>query len=62
MHDLQVLGPVSGCHVNPAVTIGLLVSKNCSIVKSVCYIVCQCCGAIAGAAILKVHNPKTLTR
>ncbi|KAL7287643.1 hypothetical protein TKK_0018285 [Trichogramma kaykai] len=52
-----VLGPVSGCHVNPAVTVGLLTSGNCSILKALCYIVAQCCGGIAGSAILRAVLP-----
>ncbi|XP_016841799.1 aquaporin AQPAn.G isoform X2 [Nasonia vitripennis] len=57
----HVLGPVSGCHVNPAVTLGLLVSGNCTILKAICYAVCQCCGAIAGAAILRAALPAKAT-
>ncbi|KAL0119555.1 hypothetical protein PUN28_007774 [Cardiocondyla obscurior] len=53
----QVLGPISGCHVNPAVSIGLLVSGNCSFLKTVSYVICQCCGAIAGSAVLKQLLP-----
>ncbi|XP_072746256.1 aquaporin AQPAn.G isoform X2 [Anoplolepis gracilipes] len=57
----QVLGPISGCHVNPAVTLGLMVSGNCSFLKTVSYVICQCCGAIAGSAVLKLIIPKTQT-
>ncbi|XP_043276707.1 aquaporin AQPAn.G isoform X2 [Venturia canescens] len=54
----QVLGPISGCHVNPAVSVGLLASGNCTLLKALCYVVCQCCGAIAGAAVLKASIPQ----
>ncbi|CAL1689385.1 unnamed protein product [Lasius platythorax] len=54
----HVLGPISGCHVNPAVTLGLMVSGNCSFLKTVSYVICQCCGAIAGSAVLKLIIPR----
>lgn len=57
----QIFGPVSGCHVNPAVSVGLLISGNCSFLKTICYIVGQCCGAIAGSAVLKVLIPAAQT-
>ncbi|XP_043513406.1 aquaporin AQPAe.a isoform X2 [Frieseomelitta varia] len=58
---VHVLGPISGCHVNPAVSLGLLVSGNCSFLKALCYIVCQCCGAIVGSGILKLLIPTEAT-
>ena len=46
------IGNVSGCHVNPAVSIGVLLSGGMGIVDFVCYVVAHCAGALAGAAIL----------
>lgn len=46
------IGPISGCHVNPAVTIGLCVGKRFPAKEVVPYIVAQTIGAILGAALL----------
>ena len=48
------IGNVSGCNINPAVSIAMLLSKKMS-VKDFCgYVISQFLGAIAGAAILNV--------
>src|SRR6058998_695514 len=41
------LGPISGCHVNPAVTMGFLVSKRMELREAIGYMVAQVAGAIA---------------
>jgi aquaporin Z len=46
------LGPVSGCHVNPAVTMGFLVARRISVRDAVGYWVAQIAGGIAGAVAL----------
>jgi aquaporin Z len=47
------LGSISGCHVNPAVTIGFLVARRIPIREAVAYWIAQIIGAIVGAAILR---------
>lgn len=46
------IGNISGCHINPAVSIAMLVSKKLSVKDFVGYVVAQFLGAIAGAATL----------
>ena len=48
------IGNISGCHINPAVSIAMLVSKKMSFQDFICYVIAQCLGAIAGAAVLGV--------
>ena len=48
------IGNISGCHINPAVSIAMLVSKKMSFKDFICYVIFQCLGAIAGAAVLGV--------
>jgi aquaporin Z len=47
------IGPISGAHVNPAVTIGFLVEGRISVTDAVGYWVAQIVGAIVGAALLR---------
>lgn len=48
------IGNISGCHINPAVSIAMLVSGKMSIVDFIGYVVAQFLGATAGAAVLMV--------
>jgi aquaporin Z len=46
------IGPISGCHVNPAVTLGVLLSRGMTGAEAAYYWVAQFAGGIAGAALL----------
>ncbi len=46
------IGNVSGCHINPAVSIAMLVSGKLGIKDFIGYVVAQFAGSIAGAAAL----------
>ncbi len=56
------IGNVSGCHINPAVSIAMLINKKITVKDFCCYIVAQFLGALAGAAVLYliVGNPEQL--
>ena len=46
------VGNISGCHINPAVSIAMLVSGKLDIKDFIGYVAAQFLGAIAGAALL----------
>ncbi len=46
------IGNISGCHINPAVSIAMLTSGKMTVKDFVGYVVAQILGAIAGAAVL----------
>jgi aquaporin Z len=48
------IGHISGCHLNPAVSVGLWVGKRFSVRDLIPYIIAQVLGAIAGAGVLYV--------
>jgi aquaporin Z len=48
------IGPVSGCHVNPAVSFGVLVAGRMTTRDFVSYVIAQVLGAIAGAIVLSI--------
>jgi aquaporin Z len=48
------IGPVSGCHINPAVSLGAVAAGRMSVAEAVSYIVAQVLGAIAAAFVLMV--------
>jgi aquaporin Z len=48
------IGHISGCHINPAVSVGLLVGGRFPAAEFLPYVIAQVTGGIAGAAILYV--------
>ncbi|MCY1722747.1 aquaporin Z [Prolixibacteraceae bacterium Z1-6] len=51
---VYAIGHISGCHLNPAVSIGLWVGGRFNGKELVSYIIAQVLGAIAGAAVLYI--------
>lgn len=55
----QSFGHISGAHLNPAVTVGLLVRCQISFLRCFCYILAQMLGAVAASAIVNTFGPNT---
>ncbi len=47
------IGNISGCHVNPAVSLAVLISGNMNLADFIGYVCSQILGATAGAGLLK---------
>ncbi|WP_395645699.1 aquaporin [Terricaulis sp.] len=48
------IGPISGCHINPAVSFGVWVAGRMPTLDMLLYWAAQCAGAIVGAGVLLV--------
>jgi aquaporin Z len=48
------IGPISGCHVNPAVSFGVMVAGRMTVADMITYWVAQVAGAIVGALVLYI--------
>ena len=46
------IGNISGCHINPAVSLGVLINGGIGVAEFIGYVISQCLGALAGAGIL----------
>lgn len=57
---VQCFGHISGAHINPAVTVAMVVTRKLSLAKAIFYLVAQCVGAIVGAAILLGITPASV--
>jgi aquaporin Z len=49
---VYTIGPISGCHINPAVTTGLLLAKKIHVKDAVAYVIAQIIGAILASAVI----------
>jgi len=49
---VAVIGPISGCHVNPAVTLGQFLARRITPIDAVGYVVAQLIGGLLGALLL----------
>jgi len=49
---VYAIGNISGCHINPAVTVAMLITRKIKVKDAIWYIVVQCVGAIAAAGIV----------
>jgi MIP family channel proteins len=53
------IGPISGCHINPAVTIGVWIAKKISSFEGVMYIIFQLLGAALAGVVHAAILPAT---
>ena len=49
-----VIGNISGCHINPAVSLAMLINKKIGVTDFIGYVIAQIIGAFAGAALVQV--------
>lgn len=58
---IEIIGPISGAHVNPAVSIGFYLQKSLTGLKTIGYVLAQCVGALLASLLYKVWFPQSET-
>ncbi len=48
------IGPVSGCHINPAVSLGMVAAGRMTVGEAIPYMIAQVAGAIVAALVLMI--------
>ncbi|MFN9717174.1 MAG: MIP/aquaporin family protein [Planctomycetota bacterium] len=61
MAMIYSIGDISGCHINPAVTIGLTLMKKVQIRHAALFVFGQCLGAILASSVLRALFPDNIT-
>ena len=56
---VHILGPVSGCHLNPAITLPVFMSGKMKQDETIAYIIAQIFGATLGFVLFKELKPET---
>ena len=46
------IGPISGCHINPAISIAMCIAKKLNTKDAVYYVISQCLGAVVASLVL----------
>ena len=53
----HMVGHISGCHINPAITVGLMAGAKMDVIKGFAYVLAQSLGGLLGGALLKAMVP-----
>jgi aquaporin Z len=51
---VYTIGPISGCHINPAVTLGILLARKIGAKDALAYVIAQIIGAVIASALIVV--------
>jgi len=54
----QTVGHISGCHINPAITVGLVAGAKVEVIRGIAYVVVQILGGLLGGALLMALVPE----
>jgi len=56
------VGHISGGHVNPAVTLAMIVTRRIRLIVGLVYMIAQCLGAVLGVGLLRGLHPVVLSK